>query len=127
MLKCQKDGCDRSWDQDPVFMVGCPSCEAGPGEKCKRPSGHPVWNPGWSGLPKGAHPKRDLKALEEGKYGTCPTGKCPDTLDELDAKKKREAQACLSESQEPKGQGSEERVQMSLFDAAEPAGKVPQD
>ena len=127
MPSCQKKGCDRSWDQDPVFMVACPSCEAGPGEKCKRPSGHPVWNPGWPGLPKGAHPERDLKALEEGKYGACPTGKCPETPDELEAKKKRRGGSRPPANAGPKGQGSEERVQMSLFGSAETAGKAPRE
>ncbi len=78
--------CDKEIDPDPVFQVDCPTCEAEAGEKCKRPSGHPVWDPQWGGLPKGAHPKRDLKALDEGAYGSCPLGRCPESLAELDRK-----------------------------------------
>jgi len=75
--------CDKSWEPDPVFQVDCPSCEAEAGEKCRRPSGHLVWDPKWGALPKGAHPKRDIEALKQGVYGDCPRGTCPTSLAEL--------------------------------------------
>lgn len=79
--------CEKEIAPDPVFQVDCPVCDASVGEKCRRPSGHVVWTPKWEGLPKGVHPRRDLKALAEGKYGTCPLGRCPEDLKELEAKK----------------------------------------
>lgn len=75
--------CGATWEQDPVFMVGCPVCEAGPGEKCRRPSGHLVWNTGWNGLPKGAHPKRDIEALRNGAYDRCTCDDKPDSVADL--------------------------------------------
>ena len=76
---CQKSGCTKSWDRDPVLEVSCPKCEADVGDSCKRPSGHQVWN-GFGRF----HKARDLKALEEGAYGECPMGRCPESIDELD-------------------------------------------
>ena len=81
MIPCSH--CGKEWDTDPVFEVRCPTCGAEPGQKCRRPSGHLVWNQKWPGLPKGAHPKRDIQALKEGKYGPCPIGRCPSSVDEL--------------------------------------------
>jgi hypothetical protein len=92
---------------DPVFMVSCPSCEAGKGEKCRRPSGHLVWNSEWSGLPKGAHADRDIKALKEGVYGTCP-GPCPDSYEELQRRKRKR-------KQKQKEEKADEQIQKTLF------------
>lgn len=78
---CNKDGCSKSWDRDPMVEVECPTCEAEPGELCRRPSGHIVWTKKY---PKGVHASRDMAALKAGAYGTCPLGKCPDGIEELD-------------------------------------------
>jgi len=66
---CQKPGCDRSWPRDPALEVACPSCGAGIGQKCKRPSGHTAWQ-GW------VHGERDIIADRQGQYGVCPSGRC---------------------------------------------------
>lgn len=105
--------CDKEIDPDPVFQVDCPTCEAEAGEKCKRPSGHPVWDPQWGGLPKGAHPKRDLKALDEGAYGSCPLGRCPESLAELDRKPEGGLEASSGGSPEAEPEAS----QLALFEA----------
>jgi hypothetical protein len=46
---------------------------------CRRPSGHLVWH----SQGRGWHKDRDLKALDEGAYGICPSGRCPNSIDEL--------------------------------------------
>jgi hypothetical protein len=79
---CNNAGCNREWDRDPALEVDCPTCQAEAGTLCRRPSGHTVWNSDWN-LPKGIHPDRDAKALDDGCYGECPLGKCPESLEEL--------------------------------------------
>jgi hypothetical protein len=66
---CQRDGCSKTWDRDPVLEVACPSCSADVGVKCRRPSGH-------GGNFVHPHDKRDLLADAEGHYGECPKGIC---------------------------------------------------
>lgn len=75
-VRCRKSGCQRTWDRDPCREVECPTCGANVGARCQRPSGH-------SGNFVSFHKARDLKALEEGHYGECPSGRCPETLEEL--------------------------------------------
>ena len=76
-LSCNRDGCDRTWPRDPVLEVGCPSCSAPIGTKCKRPSGH-------AGNFVHPHGKRDRLAVDEGHYGTCPLDICAETLEDID-------------------------------------------
>lgn len=92
VVSCNKPGCSREWETDPVFDVTCPNCGAEPGEKCKRPSGHVVWDTGNS-LPRGAHRARDIEALDKGAYGTCPTGRCPASVEELETQPEADEQA----------------------------------
>ncbi len=66
-VACQRPGCDRTWPRDPVVEVVCPSCRAGVGQWCKRPSGHRAMTP---------HADRDILADRMGKYGVCPSGRC---------------------------------------------------
>lgn len=66
---CNKPGCGREWDCDPVLLVPCPSCGAPVGTRCRRPSGH-------SGPFVELHAERDLLADAQGKYGPCPLGLC---------------------------------------------------
>lgn len=66
---CAKPGCDLEWPRDPILDVTCPDCQAAPGVRCKRPSGH-------SGSFVEAHASRDLAADAAGAYGTCPLGLC---------------------------------------------------
>ena len=68
-VSCLKPGCDRTWPRDPVLEVACPSCPAGVGQRCKRPSEHTVWG-------KEPHPQRDIAADRAGAYGPCPLGLC---------------------------------------------------
>lgn len=68
-VTCNKPGCDREWPRDPVLEVACPSCSAGVGRRCKRPSEHTVFG----GEP---HPARDIAADKAGHYGPCPLGLC---------------------------------------------------
>lgn len=104
--------CEKCIDPDPVFQVDCPTCEAEAGEKCRRPSGHLVWDPQWDGLPKGAHPKRDLRALDQGVYGPCPLDRCPESLEELDRMEKENA-VKASGNGSPESQPAES--QLALF------------
>lgn len=55
--------CGKEWDRDPALGVDCPTCSAGVGQQCKRPSGHGCR----------IHTKRDERALEE----VCDYSKCP--------------------------------------------------
>jgi hypothetical protein len=66
---CNKPGCNREWDHDPILDVICPDCHAGVGVRCKRPSGH-------SGGFVEAHASRDIAADAQGAYGPCPLGLC---------------------------------------------------
>ncbi len=66
---CMKENCGREWPRDPALEIPCPTCRAGVGKRCKRPSGHVVFN-------KGVHAARDLAADAAGHYGTCPSGRC---------------------------------------------------
>jgi len=70
---CQKPGCGRSWERDPILEVPCPACGAPIGAPCKRPSGHPM-RPDFHGF--GYHADRDLAAERAGHYGVCPSGRC---------------------------------------------------
>lgn len=67
--RCLKPGCGRTWPRDPVLEVACPTCGAGVGQRCRRPSGHTVWG----GEP---HPERDRLADGAGHYGSCPLDQC---------------------------------------------------
>lgn len=80
---CTHDGCPKSFDHDPALEVTCPTCDAEPGDLCRRPSGHAVWNADWPGLPKGIHPDRDREALRQGAYGSCPLNQCPESVEDL--------------------------------------------
>lgn len=55
--------CGQEWARDPALEVACPSCQAGVGSPCRRPSEHPC----------DFHAGRDRLALEtvEG-YKACP-------------------------------------------------------
>lgn len=53
--------CGHEFPQDPPFNVSCPTCLAGAGTYCKRPSGH-------SGPFVPFHVERDLLALQNGYY-----------------------------------------------------------
>jgi hypothetical protein len=66
---CNKPGCSKCWDVDPVLLVPCPDCQAPIGVGCRRPSGH-------SGPFIELHAARDLLADREGKYGPCPLSIC---------------------------------------------------
>lgn len=66
---CTREGCSKTWDQDPALTVACPDCKAPPGSPCKRPSEHP--------LPfREIHGARDLAADDAFAYGPCPLGHC---------------------------------------------------
>lgn len=68
-VRCLREGCDKSWPQDPALTVQCPDCRALPGRPCKRPSEHPI--------PFGeVHGTRDLAADAAFAYGPCPLGHC---------------------------------------------------
>ena len=56
---CNKPGCGKCWDIDPVLLVPCPDCQAPVGVGCRRPSGH-------SGPFVELHAARDLLADREG-------------------------------------------------------------
>lgn len=79
-VACGNPVCEKTWERDPIYEVACPHCGAGVGQACKRPSGHDAFNIGNQKF----HSERDLKALEEGKYGSCPQGECPSSPDEID-------------------------------------------
>lgn len=66
---CNKPGCGKSWDIDPVLLMPCPDCCAPIGAGCRRPSGH-------SGPFVELHASRYLLANREGEYGPCPLGLC---------------------------------------------------
>jgi hypothetical protein len=76
---CRREGCGKRWARDPVLEVACPSCQAGVGSPCRRPSEHQTWG----GQP---HAERDIAADKAGHYGPCPLGWCG-----LEQKAKREA------------------------------------
>jgi predicted RNA-binding Zn-ribbon protein involved in translation (DUF1610 family) len=58
-VKCNR--CGQSWPRDPALEVECPTCGAGIGHQCKRPSGHRA----------SFHGARDLKAMDDGKLTKC--------------------------------------------------------
>lgn len=63
MVRCH--ACGQTWPRDPALEVPCPTCRAGVGRKCRRPSGHEAWG--------GVHAERDLLAMEfVPGYGRCP-------------------------------------------------------
>jgi len=70
---CMKAGCNKTWPRDPCLEVECPTCGAKIGERCRRPSGHPM-RPGFHGF--GFHDARDIAAYRAGHYGPCPLGCC---------------------------------------------------
>lgn len=76
-VSCNRKGCDRTWEMDPILEVECPTCEAGIDARCKRPSGH-------SGPLVDYHQSRDTLAVKEGYYGECPLGIYAETLAEMD-------------------------------------------
>lgn len=64
MVRC--NSCGQTWRRDPALEVPCPTCSAGVGRKCRRPSGHEAWG-------GGVHADRDLLAMEfVPGYGRCP-------------------------------------------------------
>jgi len=67
-VRCLK-GCGREWARDPVLEVECPTCHAGVGARCRRPSEHVVWRGEF-------HADRDLLADRLGFYGECPWDCC---------------------------------------------------
>jgi hypothetical protein len=75
--------CGHGFPQDPPFEVTCPACGAGPGQYCKRPSGH-------SGPFVEFHASRDLEALRLGFYDHDGVEGCGPNSDSI------EAQALLS-------------------------------
>jgi hypothetical protein len=66
---CNKPGCGKCWNVDPILLVPCPDCHAPAGVGCRRPSGH-------SGPFVELHAARDLLADRAGKYDPCPLGLC---------------------------------------------------
>lgn len=67
---CQKPGCHRAWPRDPALEVACPTCKAGIGVSCRRPSGHSAFGK------FNVHADRDIAADLAGAYGECPSGRC---------------------------------------------------
>lgn len=61
-------GCRREWARDPIYEVACPTCRAGIGHPCVRPSGHGSFGD--------FHRERDIAADRAGAYGVCPLGRC---------------------------------------------------
>lgn len=62
------NNCEQEWERDPALEVACPSCEAGVGESCWRPSGHRCR----------IHAERDRRAIEEVcDYSICPAADAP--------------------------------------------------
>lgn len=60
------NGCEQMWPRDPVLEVSCPTCSAGTGQKCRRPSEH-------AGGFVHPHVDRDRLAMQQVEgYGTCP-------------------------------------------------------
>jgi hypothetical protein len=83
-ISCNRRGCDRTWPRDPVLEIECPSCGAGVGTKCKRPSGH-------GGNFVHPHHRRDRLAVAEGHYGNCPLGICAETLADMSGETESES------------------------------------
>ena len=54
--------CGTEWPHHPVLYVACLKCDAGVGQKCKRPAGHDIQEP---------HSARFDAAYEKG-YTVCP-------------------------------------------------------
>lgn len=61
--------CGTEWERDPALEVACPSCAAEVGQRCRRPSGHPV-NMGTQ--LRGIHAAREQHALGDGILEPCP-------------------------------------------------------
>jgi len=63
--ECGQCGYVREFDKHPLRLVKCPSCRAGVGAPCKRPSGHTQWG--------GAeHVKREQLIVDSGLFPPCP-------------------------------------------------------
>lgn len=55
--------CGEEWPQgDPALRVACPTCQAPPGRRCRRPSAHECV----------VHAARDLLAMDRGLLRPCP-------------------------------------------------------
>lgn len=66
MVTCEN--CGQTWPRDPVLEVRCPTCQAGVGRRCKRPSGHGCE----------IHASRDRLAMQQVTgYGRCPAVAIP--------------------------------------------------
>lgn len=66
---CNRPGCGKTWQRDPMLEVQCPDCCAAPGRYLVRPSGQ-------SGPFVDGHAARDVGADAAGAYGVCPLGIC---------------------------------------------------
>lgn len=88
---CNVGSCDRSWNRHPILEISCPTCGAGEGEMCKRPSGHGV-----NGEHGRYHTHRYYDALDEGHFGDCPLDRCPESSTQSKAAKRRQ-----SDSEDP--------------------------
>lgn len=66
--KCSR--CGETWPRDPALEVPCPSCPAGVGVWCKRPSGHKAAS---------LHSERDRAAMKAGILKKCQGEKPKET------------------------------------------------
>jgi hypothetical protein len=65
-MAVQCSACNQSWPRDPTLEVKCPSCPAGIGQHCVRPSGHNLFGNTF-------HTERDKLAMKTiPDYGLCP-------------------------------------------------------
>lgn len=78
---CNVPQCNRTWPRHPILEIDCPSCGAGEGDLCKRPSGHPA-----SGDHGKFHNRRYYEALDEGHFGECPLDRCPESSEQSKAR-----------------------------------------
>lgn len=58
--KCER--CGETWPRDPALEVACPTCHAGVGQPCMRPSEHKAWT---------LHASRDQAAMDAGLLKKC--------------------------------------------------------
>lgn len=62
-VSCKR--CGQTWERDPALDVVCPTCNAGIGQLCKRPSEHAVFG----AQPHASRDRLAMQTLEY--YGKC--------------------------------------------------------